>query len=256
MLRARNGHGDAAHADALLVEAASTYETLGMHSFLERARAAHGQMAVARRTEATGTVLSAAAPAVANVFLKRGDFWTIAYAGSEVRLRNARGLEYVAHLLRHPMRDMHVLDLVSLSRLATETAASLGAAASGPRRTGATAAVLPDPRAKSAYRARLESLREQLDEAEGFNDVARATRLGEEIELLISELGGVYRPRAAPTANDPIERARKAVANRIRSTLQRLRREHPALTRHFDLTLRIGTFCSYRPEHPPRWELD
>jgi hypothetical protein len=46
------------------------------------------------------------------------------------------------------------------------------------------------------------------------------------------------------------------VSNRLRAVLARLEREHPALAHHLDLTLRIGTYCSYQPEHPPAWRFD
>ncbi len=47
----------------------------------------------------------------ANVFQRDGDVWTLQYDGRVVRLKDARGLRYLAALLRHPARDFHVLDL-------------------------------------------------------------------------------------------------------------------------------------------------
>jgi hypothetical protein len=49
------------------------------------------------------------AGASANVFRRDGDFWTICYAGRVVRLKDVIGARYLAHLLRHPMREFHVL---------------------------------------------------------------------------------------------------------------------------------------------------
>ena len=37
-----------------------------------------------------------------NVFRKQGEYWTIAYSGTILRLRDSKGLRYLARLLRHP----------------------------------------------------------------------------------------------------------------------------------------------------------
>jgi hypothetical protein len=50
------------------------------------------------------------------------------------------------------------------------------------------AGVLLDATAKAAYRARLAELRAELEEAEGFNDPARAAKARQETEFLVAEL--------------------------------------------------------------------
>jgi hypothetical protein len=47
------------------------------------------------------------------------------------------------------------------------------------------ARALLDATAKAAYKARLEELRAELEEAEGFNDAARAAKAREEMEFLV-----------------------------------------------------------------------
>ena len=47
-------------------------------------------------------------------FRREGEYWTIAYAGVVVRLRDRRGLQYVGHLLRHPGRVFPAAELASL----------------------------------------------------------------------------------------------------------------------------------------------
>jgi hypothetical protein len=37
-----------------------------------------------------------------HIFRQEGEYWTIVYDGRLFRLRDAKGLRYVAHLLRHP----------------------------------------------------------------------------------------------------------------------------------------------------------
>jgi hypothetical protein len=45
------------------------------------------------------------------VFRREGEYWTVGYGGNAFRLKDTRGLVYVAHLLRHPAAEFHVLDL-------------------------------------------------------------------------------------------------------------------------------------------------
>ena len=46
------------------------------------------------------------------VFRKEGEYWTVGYGGNSFRLKDSKGLGYLAHLLRHPAVEFHVLDLV------------------------------------------------------------------------------------------------------------------------------------------------
>ena len=46
-------------------------------------------------------------------FRREGDFWSITFEAQTVRLRDARGMRYLALLLAHPGRDLHVNDIVS-----------------------------------------------------------------------------------------------------------------------------------------------
>jgi hypothetical protein len=51
---------------------------------------------------------------VYGLFRREGDYWTIAYAGQIVHLRDTKGLHYLAHLLRHPGQDFAVVELRSV----------------------------------------------------------------------------------------------------------------------------------------------
>ena len=51
-------------------------------------------------------------PDPAPVFRREGDYWTITYDATLVRLRDARGLRYLEPLLRHPGRSFHVAELI------------------------------------------------------------------------------------------------------------------------------------------------
>jgi hypothetical protein len=235
VLRARGLPGDDERAHQLTHAAAATYAELGMAYYLS----------LVRRTPANDAAVCA--------FCREGDVWTIAYAGRTVRLRDAKGFHYLAHLLRHPGRDWHVFDLMALLR---GDGVDVGDVSGRVLRYLRPVSAGPDACAKIAYGQRLEALRAELDDAEHCNDVARAAAVQREMELLATEVGQAYRLGAPRQPNEPLEKARKAVSNRLRAALARLEREHPPLARHLSVTLRVGTYCSYRPEHPPDWRLD
>jgi len=50
---------------------------------------------------------------VENVFHCEGDIWTIAYEGQTLRLRDFKGLSYIALLLQHPGEEFHATSLVT-----------------------------------------------------------------------------------------------------------------------------------------------
>jgi hypothetical protein len=100
---------------------------------------------------------------------REGDYWTLAYGGGVSRVREMKGLHYLADLLQHPGQEFHVLDLI--------WQASAGGRTPDEDRPPA-AGELPrlDDRAKAAYRERIGHLRTELADAERCNDVGRATR--------------------------------------------------------------------------------
>ena len=105
------------------------------------------------------------------------------------------------------------------------------------------------------YRRRFEEVQAELEEAEQANDLGRISRLRDELEGLASELTSAYGLRSR-TSPEPVERARKAVANRIRAALAEVRREHAPLWRHLSASLRLGTWCGYDPESPTPWKVE
>ncbi len=48
-----------------------------------------------------------------NMFRREGDYWSVVFEGRTVRVRDLKGMRYLARLLAHPGRDFHVLDLVA-----------------------------------------------------------------------------------------------------------------------------------------------
>jgi hypothetical protein len=192
------------------------------------------------------------------VFRREGEYWTISFAGDTCRLRDARGLAFVAFLLRHPNTPLHATEIVNLGANSGESgtggAGDLPAVRAG---LGDAGAVL-DRQAKADYRRRLDELRAELEEARSFNDGGRVERAQQEFDALTQQLAGAVglggRDRRLSSA---AERARVNVTRSIARALERIAESHPELARHLSQTIRTGTFCTYVPDaalHHP-WEL-
>ncbi len=169
-----------------------------------------------------------------------------------MRLKDNRGLQYLAHLLRHPGQEILALDVVQAAQFnpRPETAdASRRASAPEP---------LLDAQAQRGCRQRLRELRGELTEAEDNHDVGAVERARTEIEMLAMQLRGALglggRARGATT---DLERARSAAGKRIRGAIKRIRAVHPVLGRHLKTTVTTGSFCAYQPERDVvvAWEL-
>ena len=192
------------------------------------------------------------------LFRREGEFWTVAFEGAAFRLRDSKGLHYIAALLREPGRERHALDLVGSQAPAERSAMRTSTEAGSGLRAAGDAGPVLDPQAKAQYRARLDELEEELREAEQWNDPERAARAKEERELLAHELASAVGlgGRDRKVGSDA-ERARINVTRAIKAVLDRIAEHSPALGSHFEATLRTGTFCSYVPDprSPLRWEL-
>jgi len=198
-----------------------------------------------------------ALPAGDNVFRRVGEYWEVVFEGSTARLRDSKGLRYVARLLADQGRDLHVLDLVAIENGGPDDAVVV-------TRLGRTlplmgdAGELLDARAKEAYRRRLREIEEDIQEARAMGDTVRAEQAEAEHEFLVRELARAVglggRDRRAGSAS---ERARSAVTRAVRLALARIRQHDPQLGEHFDRAIRTGTYCAYLPDPraAPRWKL-
>ena len=185
------------------------------------------------------------------VFRREGEYWSIAFAGEAFRLKDVKGLRYLAQLLHHPGREFHVLDLAAAGQVAGASGARPHPARDDDlhqARLSGTAPIL-DQQAKAAYRARLRDLEEELAEATSWADPVRAAKARQERQFLADELSAAVglggRDRAA---GSPAERARVSITKAVKIALARIRAHSPALAGHLDATIHTGTFCCYTPD--------
>ena len=194
---------------------------------------------------------SSASTPVATVFRREGGFWTVAWEDAVVRLKDTRGLQYLAQLLARPGQEIHVLDLVAAVYAEPGQVARRHLAS-------ADAGLVLDAKARMAYRRRLGDLRDELEEAAAYGDLGRTDKLRAEMEFLTEQLASAMGVGgAARRVGGASERARSAVTQNIRSTLKRLVAALPALNEPLARRIRTGAFCAYEPDptRPVAWQL-
>jgi tetratricopeptide (TPR) repeat protein len=254
MLLRRGAEGDREKALGLLRQALGAASELGMRRLETRAQDLIA--ALVAPSEQSGL-------AEESVFAREGDYWTVRYEGKPWRLKDAKGLHYIAHLLGHPGEKIRVLDLVArVGGEGTEVVDPAGA--KDLARTGTLAADLGhagemlDAQAKASYKRRLQQLEDELEEARELGNEERIAKIEDEKDALAHELrravglGGRDRLAASST-----ERARAAVTRAIRLALERISQHDRDLGRLLSTTIKTGVVCSYVPDDrfPVSWRL-
>jgi len=225
--------------------AASLGDTAAARAHFRAALAMHERLGAAgwaRLSEQALAGLRAAAPDQAvpdqagNELRLEHGVRLLCFGGRQVRLPDSKGLADIAAMVRAGGADVHVLTLVG-HRLA---------------RMGADPVL--DRQAKAAYKARLDGLAADIEDAEAAGSDGRAEALRCERDALIRELAAAaglgHRDRRL---GDEAERARKTVSARVRDALVKIGQVHPDLAGHLRGSLRMGTRCSYSPAEPTRW---
>jgi non-specific serine/threonine protein kinase len=185
-----------------------------------------------------------------SLFLRQNDYWIIRYHGHTAFLKSARGLRYLAVLLRNSGREFHVRELLARPL----DASTLAATAVHGQVNGGLYAGVPalDAQAKAECKCRLNELRQTLSEAARFNDPQRKTKAQNEVQAiadyLASAVGLGGRDRRV---SSDAERARSAVTKCIKKAIKKIGDAIPSLGRHLAARIKTGYFCSYNP-HPDR----
>ena len=219
LLRGRGGDGDWEQAIDLLAQAATIYRRLDIGRLADEAEA------VLRRSQ---DVTPADASGRVNVFMQTAVGWELAYGGQQATVADVAGLGHIATVLRAGGRPVHVLELVD------------GAAAGG--------------QLAAELQLRLEEVDAQLVVADPVA-AALGRAEGDFLRAELNELAGEASTAAQSSPAEVGDRARRLVALRIRSALDRVEDALPDLGRHLRRSVRTGTFCFYEPERPERWTM-
>ena len=109
------------------------------------------------------------------------------FEGHTVRVRDLKGMRYLARLLADPGREYHVLDLVA-AEAGSGAQVDSGQAAGLPRSALGDAGEILDARAKDAYRRRLAEIDDDIEQARAIGDAERAAQADAERDFLVREL--------------------------------------------------------------------
>ena len=273
----RLADGDAAGAEQSLSEAVRRWNEVGAPyeaavarmGLAEAHRASGSEHRAALERQAARTILeeiqaapSAAPPehvehhdahgeqpvASVNVFRREGDYWLVVFEGRTVRVRDLKGMRYLARLLADPGREYHVLDLVA-AETGSGAQPDSSQAAGLPRSAFGDAGESLDAQAKDAYRRRLAEIEDDIEQARAIGDAERAAQADAERDFLVRELARAFglggRDRRAASAS---ERARAAVTRAVRQAMTRIAEHHPQLGEHLSHTIRTGTYCAHVPD--------
>jgi len=178
------------------------------------------------------------------VLRREGDYWSLEFDDASLRLRDGKGLAYLARLLACPGREILALELAGVAG---------GAAPDG------DAGELLDGDARTAYRARLADLQAELEEAARLNDLALRERCRAEMDVLTAQLSAaVGLGGRARRAGDPNERARQSVTKALRGVIRKVADQHEPLGRYLSNTIRTGTTCCFDPDpgRPASWRIE
>ena len=232
MLLARRGPDDLSRAVELLASARDAYRSMGMSLYEARAADILEAQGLGKEPDGHRAALR-----------REGEYWAVQYGGSLVRVKDSKGMRYLAQLLWHPGQELHALDLVvgdGGDRVGPREGAGMGTGDAGP---------VLDAQAKAAYKRRLTELQLEVEEARANQDLGRAEKAQVEMDFLLGELsaavglGGRDR-RAASDA----ERARQSVTRAIKGAIDRLAVASPELGQHLRTTVHTGVFSSYVPD--------
>lgn len=235
--------GDRTSATALATEARDYLSRVGLDRLARRADEVLAEIGGDRRTALSKDGGRAS-------MVREGEYWTISLSGAVARLKHTKAFDYLTRLLAAPDREIHVLELV---------AAVEGRRAS---RNDISEPDVPvsamdgievlDAAAKAAYASRLEELEDQIAEAEDYNDPERAARARAERDVIATELArsvGLHgRDRRT---GSPAEQARVNITKHIRRLQKRIEEGQPSIARHFQATIKTGTFFVYSSELEP-----
>jgi hypothetical protein len=171
-----------------------------------------------------------------------GAWWTVGCGELRARLRDTKGLRYVAMLVATPGVERHVLDLV-------DRLEGVDAPGGVDRRHLGDAGAVLDGQAREAYRRQVAELRDDVEDALAAQDDERAARLQAELDALVAELSRAFglggRERRSSSA---AERARLNVTRAVRASLARVEEVLPEAGAALDRRIRTGLFCAYEPD--------
>ena len=171
-------------------------------------------------------------------FIRKNDMWEISFQDETVLLKDVKGFHDISRLLSAPDQEIHCTELMGSAVIDQAVPESF------------------DNKAKESYKKRILRLQAEISEAEETGNSTEAVILREEYEKLLDHLSNsLGLSGKARKLGSTVEKARTAVTWRIRSGISKISQEHPVLGKHLSISIKTGTFCSYKPETPASWRV-
>lgn len=164
-------------------------------------------------------------------FRRLGSTWEVVSKGHRFSVRHSVGMAQLVTLLRNPGCDIEATALAGRER---HTCVSIDP--------------LVDPSARAAYRAHIEELRSEIDEAEEYGDLGRAEQLRAELRFIAEHLADATGlDGRSRNWTDDDERARVAVTKAVRRAIGAVAEHDEALGSALDAAIETGRECRFNP---------
>ena len=184
---------------------------------------------------------------------RESDVWFLRFGTEICRVRDCKGLRYLALLVKHPGKRAHVVEM--LASVSAADTSVLNAKGEPVAASKSDLGPLLDARALRELQGRLHQVEEELDEAQHANDLGQQEVLRREQEWLRSEVARVWRQHKK---NPSTERCRQAVSKAIRRALEKLAVVAPQAASHLRASIHCGYVCAYLPDptNAPEWVVE
>ncbi len=197
------------------------------------------------------------------LFRQSGDGWEISYKdGKKFFLKDAKGLNCLAHLLAKPHQPISVLALnaavekhlppdTPYSKMSKDALEAQGLQLG---EEGGDAVI--DAKYKKQLADRIKEINDQMESARLQEDDANEEMLQAELDEILDQfskatgLGGKSRKFSGDA-----EKARINLTMQIKTAIEKMRQHNPELAKHLDDTIETGSHCAYRPVGDMSWEM-
>ena len=178
-----------------------------------------------------------------NVFRCRGDFWEVAFDGSEVKLlNNSVGLSYIARLLAEPHKFIPAVSLLAAR-----------AGIDSQYMSGSSGEMLNE-QGKAEMKKAYSDLIAQRDEAIENDDIGRRDDANARLEQLAVELSRRLNVHGNAREQSDAERVRKSVSMAVSREIKEITKKLGPLGSHLS-AITSGTYFKYAPDREIDWLL-
>jgi hypothetical protein len=182
-----------------------------------------------------------------NRFVREGSLWFISHDGETAHLRTMVGLEYIAILLRNPLKDIEARGILAMSP-STGSGVECNAAIESEIVSGEAGSdyELLDPKARQQYQARARVLEKAIADAKDRQDTAKRDELNRELEFIADQLSADTGLRGKTRKfSDDNEKARMSVTNAIQRALEKIETVAPKTAAYLKLQIKTGSSLTY-----------